>query len=787
MLKCQKYVNEVRTILQTGMILKGRYCIVEKLGSGGQGSLYLARDLNLGVMWAVKEIPQKQKREAKLLRLLDHPALPRMIDYLEREESVYLVMEYIRGRSLGEHLRRGRVFTIEEIIRIGISVTQVLGYLHHLTPPVYYGDLKPENLMLTETNHVYLVDFGAAVFAYDERRRESLGTRGFAAPEQYEGKVGKESDVYGLGRTLWALLGKRQWRLLQNPLLLKILIRCCQKNPAWRYPDMSSVEAALKKARGWKWASHGKFLLGMLLSGGIFLLLGMALLSAQQPFEEALAQVTELYYEEAYLEKTEEEKLVLGKETEEQLRSLLKQYGASGEERRLLLMLAQNAELMKEQRRAALYYEQLLLYEGGYRPAYGEYGCFLLRMGQEKAARALFADYKTEEDTGQMEEETSANLAYWCGLAASETASITPSRNLMGLQMGGFDLQVGTGDEDWWEDEETLDESQAPTPGGEATSQETEGEGGSATNTTQPSGGSAGTSATGNASASSAGQSTGTQGESTSGTISQPSGGNTGTSSIGNASASSAGQSTGGQTGSSDSSSVGQSEISQSLNSDEAEGQPSANQNEETSLSNQENEEQKSTEATSSESGSVETEATEHRARILEMLKDSAAKAPFLGALAADEVYESVYYNKKERLLEEQTSGALRLSDSEAGTELDIDKVTETDSLAEPEDSAETVFSPSYYEEEAQSTEQYEELQMTKLTASTDQQGFLHLTLQSPGPVHIWSIRLNGQECLWNWEEDGVLLHTKAEENQNTVICLAFYEKKMSPPALVLS
>jgi hypothetical protein len=185
--------------------------------------------------------------------------------------------------------------------------------------------------------------------------------------------------------------------------------------------------------------------------------------------------------------------------------------------------------------------------------------------------------------------------------------------------------------------------------------------------------------------------------------------------------------------------------------------------------------------------GSAETEATEHRARILEMLKDSAAKAPFLGALAADEVYESVYYNKKERLLEEQTSGALRLSDSEAGTELDIDKVTETDSLAEPEDSAETVFSPSYYEEEAQSTEQYEELQMTKLTASTDQQGFLHLTLQSPGPVHIWSIRLNGQECLWNWEEDGVLLHTKAEENQNTVTCLVFYEKKMSPPALVLS
>ena len=66
--------------------------------------MYLARDLELGVLRAVKELPLANKREAKLLRLLDHQALPKMMDYAERGEYCYLVMEYIRGRSLGEVL-----------------------------------------------------------------------------------------------------------------------------------------------------------------------------------------------------------------------------------------------------------------------------------------------------------------------------------------------------------------------------------------------------------------------------------------------------------------------------------------------------------------------------------------------------------------------------------------------------------------------------------------------------------------------------------------------------------
>ena len=94
------------------MILKSCYCVLEQVGSGGEGSLYLARDMELGVYRAVKELPIEGKREAKLLRLLEHPAIPAMVDYAEKDAHCYLVMEYIsKGRSLGQWLRDGRCFS----------------------------------------------------------------------------------------------------------------------------------------------------------------------------------------------------------------------------------------------------------------------------------------------------------------------------------------------------------------------------------------------------------------------------------------------------------------------------------------------------------------------------------------------------------------------------------------------------------------------------------------------------------------------------------------------------
>ena len=202
------YEKEVIIINLTGMILKMRYCILEQVGAGGEGHLYLARDMELGNYWAVKELPLEKKREARLLRLLEHPSIPRMVDYVENGDHCYLIMEYIRGKSLGQMLKEGHVFAVDELLSHGDTVLAVLEYLHGQKPPVYYGDLKPDNLMLSDSGKLYLVDFGSAVFGFGENQRICMGTEGFAAPEQYEGKVNSSSDLYALGKTLQALAGK---------------------------------------------------------------------------------------------------------------------------------------------------------------------------------------------------------------------------------------------------------------------------------------------------------------------------------------------------------------------------------------------------------------------------------------------------------------------------------------------------------------------------------------------------------------------------------------------------
>ena len=191
---------EVIIINLTGMILKMRYCILEQVGAGGEGHLYLARDMELGNYWAVKELPLEKKREARLLRLLEHPSIPRMVDYVENGDHCYLIMEYIRGKSLGQMLKEGHVFAVDELLSYGDTVLAVLEYLHGQKPPVYYGDLKPDNLMLSDSGKLYLVDFGSAVFGFGENQRICMGTEGFAAPEQYEGKVNSSSDLYALGK-----------------------------------------------------------------------------------------------------------------------------------------------------------------------------------------------------------------------------------------------------------------------------------------------------------------------------------------------------------------------------------------------------------------------------------------------------------------------------------------------------------------------------------------------------------------------------------------------------------
>jgi serine/threonine protein kinase len=210
--------------LSPGTVLQNRYQIERLLGGGGMGMVYLARDRRLANRaCAMKEmvdhfIDQQQRieaneyfaREADTLAQLKHPAIPAITDRFDDQNRHYLVMEYVEGRNLEEELAaRGEPLPEGLVIDIARQLCDVLAYLHGLTPPIIYRDMKPSNVMLTSKGRVVLVDFGIARLFKAARKGTMIGTLGFAPPEQYQGQVDPRSDIYSLGATLHYVLTGR--------------------------------------------------------------------------------------------------------------------------------------------------------------------------------------------------------------------------------------------------------------------------------------------------------------------------------------------------------------------------------------------------------------------------------------------------------------------------------------------------------------------------------------------------------------------------------------------------
>jgi serine/threonine-protein kinase len=221
--------------LEPGTVLVDRYYIVKRIGGGGMGNVYLARDKRLAeASRAVKEMigsyadeSHRKKviddfeRESKLLASLDHPAIPTIYDYFVNGGCYYLVMKYITGGDLADRLRSNSqgILGEKQVVEWGIQVADVLSYLHSQNPPIIYRDMKPANVMLDERDRVVLVDFGIARFVTNTQRNvTAIGTMGYAPPELFAGKVEARSDIYSLGATMFHLLTGRDPQ--DNPLLI---------------------------------------------------------------------------------------------------------------------------------------------------------------------------------------------------------------------------------------------------------------------------------------------------------------------------------------------------------------------------------------------------------------------------------------------------------------------------------------------------------------------------------------------------------------------------------------
>ncbi|NEP09242.1 MAG: serine/threonine protein kinase [Symploca sp. SIO2C1] len=211
---------------QPGEIIAQRYQIVSILGQGGTGVTYEAQDQHSNKRIALKEMSLRRlrewkdlelfEREAKVLSYLNHPAIPKYLDYFEidtpQNRRFYLVQELAQGQSLFTLVQNGWRATEREIKDIALQIIETLIYLHSLKAPIIHRDIKPQNVIRREDGQVFLVDFGSVRQAYWNRRNQGVtvvGTFGYMAPEQDRGQAYPASDLYGLAATLLFLLTHR--------------------------------------------------------------------------------------------------------------------------------------------------------------------------------------------------------------------------------------------------------------------------------------------------------------------------------------------------------------------------------------------------------------------------------------------------------------------------------------------------------------------------------------------------------------------------------------------------
>lgn len=214
-------MEKVQTTLPVGNIVGERYQVEDLLGKGGFGAVYLVRDLRVPQnVFALKEIvdPDPRSRrhfafEGELLTRVDHPSLPRVYRIIDTPalDRAYILMDYIEGSNL-EQLRRqkrGRRFSLSEVLTLLGPVVEAIAYLHSQQPPIVHRDIKPSNIIAPASGaRTVLVDFGIAKEFDQEATTTAIrhASPGYGAPEQYSAGTNPRTDVYGLGATLYALL-----------------------------------------------------------------------------------------------------------------------------------------------------------------------------------------------------------------------------------------------------------------------------------------------------------------------------------------------------------------------------------------------------------------------------------------------------------------------------------------------------------------------------------------------------------------------------------------------------
>lgn len=216
--KLEEKRDGLNSDMMEGKIVEDRYELQKVVGKGGVFTVYLALDKRLNKQWAVKVCKKNDKnpvianmalQEVYMVQKLNHPAIPKIVDFAEDAEHFYVIQEYVYGETLETLVRLHGAQPEETVINWAKQICDVMAYLHGLNPPHIYRDMKPANLILTPEGKIKMVDFGI-MRQYKPGATEDetwLGTRGYAAPEQYggRGQTDTRTDIYGIGATLYRL------------------------------------------------------------------------------------------------------------------------------------------------------------------------------------------------------------------------------------------------------------------------------------------------------------------------------------------------------------------------------------------------------------------------------------------------------------------------------------------------------------------------------------------------------------------------------------------------------
>src|SRR6266480_6993445 len=214
-------MHDIESAPQVGHSVLEHYTVVEVLGQGEHGAVYLVKDVRDSqkrfVLKEVRDVAHRKERErfsfdAAALKRLSHPALPDIYKVFsdDKLDGFSILMDYVEGSNLEavRQLMPGKRFSLHTALTLLSPIMDAVSYLHRQHPPLIHGDIKPSNIILPGAalaSPSQLVDFGGGKNVYAEVTARQH-TFNFRAPEQYGRKTSRRTDVYALGAIFYTLL-----------------------------------------------------------------------------------------------------------------------------------------------------------------------------------------------------------------------------------------------------------------------------------------------------------------------------------------------------------------------------------------------------------------------------------------------------------------------------------------------------------------------------------------------------------------------------------------------------